>query len=152
MLVTDGVPYTYENIFQEYNQPHKPVRVFTYLIGREISDLDAAKWMACENKGASVHLLFHHTLSSGYFTHVTTLAEVKEQVLKYIPVMARPLVLLREQHPIRWTGVYADIEVSTKQTKRCLLLFSPISNSTFPPIGELRSHWLRPGLLQIQMS
>ena len=48
----------------------------------------------------------------GYFTHVTTLAEVKEQVLKYIPVMARPLVLLREQHPIRWTGVYADIEVS----------------------------------------
>ena len=53
--------------------------------------------MACENKG--------------YFTHVTTLAEVKEQVLKYIPVMARPLVLLREKHPIRWTGVYADIEV-----------------------------------------
>merc|ERR1719225_2091093 len=52
--------------------------------------------MACENKG--------------YFTHVTTLAEVKEQVLKYIPVMARPLVLLREQHPVRWTGVYADIE------------------------------------------
>merc|ERR1719233_389251 len=97
MLVTDGVPYTYENIFQEYNQPHKPVRVFTYLIGREISDLDAAKWMACENKG--------------YFTHVTTLAEVKEQVLKYIPVMARPLVLLRETHPVRWTGVYADIEV-----------------------------------------
>jgi hypothetical protein len=51
MLVTDGVPYTYENIFQEFNQPHKPVRVFTYLIGREISDLDAAKWMACDNKG-----------------------------------------------------------------------------------------------------
>merc|ERR1711892_988529 len=97
MLVTDGVPYTYETIFQEYNQPHKPVRVFTYLIGREISDLEAAKWMACENKG--------------YFTHVTTLAEVKEQVLKYIPVMARPLVLLRETHPVRWTGVYADIEV-----------------------------------------
>merc|ERR1719211_633181 len=96
MLVTDGVPYTYETIFQEYNQPHKPVRVFTYLIGREISDLEAAKWMACENKG--------------YFTHVTTLAEVKEQVLKYIPVMARPLVLLRDQHPVRWTGVYADIE------------------------------------------
>ena len=98
MLVTDGVPYTYETIFQEYNQPHKPVRVFTYLIGREISDLDAARWMACENKG--------------YFTHVTTLAEVKEQVLKYIPVMARPHVLLRETHPVRWTGVYADIEVS----------------------------------------
>ena len=33
------------------------------------------------------------------------------QVLKYIPVMARPLVLMRDQHPVRWTGVYADIEV-----------------------------------------
>ena len=86
-------------------------------------------------------------MTSGYFTHVTTLAEVKEQVLKYIPVMARPLVLLREQHPIRWTGVYADIEVG-----RRLLLFFPISNSPFPPIRELRSQWLRPGLLQIQMS
>ena len=47
----------------------------------------------------------------GYFTHVTTLAEVKEQVLKYIPVMARPMVMFREKHPIHWTGVYADIEV-----------------------------------------
>ena len=42
------------------------MRMFTYLIGREISDLEAAKWIACHNKG--------------YFTHVTTLAEVKEQV------------------------------------------------------------------------
>merc|ERR1719495_2162591 len=97
MLVTDGVPYKYETIFQEHNEPSRNVRMFTYLIGREISDLEAAKWMACSNKG--------------YFTHVTTLAEVKEQVLKYIPVMARPLVLLREKHPVRWTGVYADIEV-----------------------------------------
>jgi hypothetical protein len=42
---------------------------------------------------------------------VTTLAEVKEQVLKYIPVMARPMVMYRDKHPIQWTGVYADIEV-----------------------------------------
>ena len=56
MLVTDGVPDTYEyTVFREYNQPHIPVRVFTYLI--ENSDLDAAKRMACENKGASIHLL-----------------------------------------------------------------------------------------------
>ena len=54
------------------------------------------------------------TVYLGYFTHVTTLAEVKEQVLKYIPVMARPLVLMRETHPVRWTGVYADIEVRRK--------------------------------------
>ena len=70
--------------------------------------------MACENKG--------------YFTHVTTLAEVKEQVLKYIPVMARPLVLFRETHPVKWTGVYADIEVNylEPRTTFCLLYISPI--------------------------
>ena len=67
MLVTDGVPYTYENIFQEYNQPHKPVRVFTYLIGREISDLDAAKWMACENKGGSVYLFWGQSILHYHF-------------------------------------------------------------------------------------
>ena len=41
----------YEEIFRQYNMPHKPVRVFTYLIGREISDLKAANWMACANRG-----------------------------------------------------------------------------------------------------
>jgi voltage-dependent calcium channel alpha-2/delta-3 len=41
---------------------------------------------------------------------VTTLGEVKEQVLKYVPVMARPMVMYRDKHPIVWTGVYADIE------------------------------------------
>lgn len=51
---------------------------------------------------------------SGYFTHVTTLAEVKEQVLKYVPVMARPMVMYRDKHPIQWTGVYADVEASIK--------------------------------------
>ena len=121
MLVTDGVPYTYETIFQEYNQPHKPVRVFTYLIGREISDLQAAKWMACENKG--------------YFTHVTTLAEVKEQVLKYIPVMARPLVLLRDQHPVRWTGVYADIEVRNNAVRAGYTIVRGRGFSSFEYVG-----------------
>ena len=43
--------FRYEEIFKQYNMPHKPVRVFTYLIGREISDLKAANWMACSNRG-----------------------------------------------------------------------------------------------------
>jgi hypothetical protein len=55
---------------------------------------------------------------------------VKEQVLKYIPVMARPLVLLRETHPIRWTGVYADIEVTIH-----LLLTAPHHLSSSWPIS-----------------
>lgn len=104
MLITDGVPYNYKEIFETYNwrdnpdEPFKadmPVRMFTYLIGREVADVKEVQWMACANRG--------------YFVHLCTLAEVREEVLKYVPVMARPLVLGRTDHPTIWTPVYADV-------------------------------------------
>ncbi|KAK7872369.1 hypothetical protein R5R35_006993 [Gryllus longicercus] len=98
MLVTDGVPYNYKEIFRTYNWqdlPRMPVRVFTYLIGREVADVREVKWMACANQG--------------FFVHLSTLSEVKEKVLEYIPVMARPLVLQKNEHPVIWTSVYADV-------------------------------------------
>lgn len=54
--------------------------------------------MACNNRG--------------YYVHLSTHAEVREQVLEYIPVMARPLVLNRTHHPIVFSQVYADVIVS----------------------------------------
>ncbi|XP_076666830.1 voltage-dependent calcium channel subunit straightjacket isoform X3 [Andrena cerasifolii] len=104
MLITDGVPYNYKEIFETYNwrdnpdEPFKadmPVRMFTYLIGREVADVREVQWMACANRG--------------FFVHLCTLAEVREEVLKYVPVMARPLVLGRRDHPTIWTPVYADV-------------------------------------------
>ncbi|XP_071635813.1 voltage-dependent calcium channel subunit straightjacket isoform X2 [Temnothorax longispinosus] len=103
MLITDGVPYNYKEIFEEYNwkgldDPSKadmPVRVFTYLIGREVADVREVQWMACANRG--------------FYVHLCTPAEVREEVLKYVPVMARPLVLGRTDHPTIWTPVYADV-------------------------------------------
>ncbi|KAG5309152.1 CA2D3 protein, partial [Pseudoatta argentina] len=104
MLITDGVPYNYKDIFEAYNwkdnpdEPLKadmPVRVFTYLIGREVADVREVQWMACANRG--------------YYVHLCTPAEVREEVLKYVPVMARPLVLGRTDHPTIWTPVYADV-------------------------------------------
>ncbi|XP_029166338.1 voltage-dependent calcium channel subunit alpha-2/delta-3 isoform X2 [Nylanderia fulva] len=105
MLITDGVPYNFEEIFEVYNwrkdnpgEPPKdmPVRVFTYLIGREVADVRDVQWMACANRG--------------YYVHLCTPAEVREEVLKYVPVMARPLVLGRTDHPTIWTPVYADVK------------------------------------------
>ncbi|XP_072766737.1 voltage-dependent calcium channel subunit straightjacket isoform X2 [Anoplolepis gracilipes] len=104
MLITDGVPYNFKEIFEAYNwkdnpdEPLKadmPVRVFTYLIGREVADVREVQWMACANRG--------------YYVHLCTPAEVREEVLKYVPVMARPLVLGRTDHPAIWTPVYADV-------------------------------------------
>ena len=101
MLVSDGVPYDFHDIFETYNSQNnsfKPVRIFTYLIGKEVADVKKIKEMACSNQG--------------YYVHLSTLAEVREQVLNYIPVMARPLVLGRHDHPVVWTQVYADVIVS----------------------------------------
>lgn len=102
MLISDGVPYEYKEIFDIYNNENngtcKPVRVFTYLIGREVPDFKLIKEMACKNQG--------------FFVHLSVSSEVREQVLNYIPVMARPLVLGRVRHPVIWTQAYADYIVS----------------------------------------
>lgn len=79
------------------NDTHVPVRVFPYLLGKEVSKVNEMEWIGCKNRGN--------------FTHVRTQEEVREQVLKYIPVVARPLVLQGEKHPIVWTHTYADITV-----------------------------------------
>lgn len=99
MLVTDGAPDNYEEIFQRYNWPRINIRVFTYLVGREVIETKEVNWMACHNRG--------------YYTHVANLAEVREQVQMYMPVMARPLVLTGDAlRPFTWTPVYADVTVS----------------------------------------
>lgn len=42
--------------------------------------------------------------------HLSTYAEVREEVLQYIPVMARPMVLNANQKPNpTWSPVYADV-------------------------------------------
>ncbi|XP_065212040.1 voltage-dependent calcium channel subunit alpha-2/delta-3 isoform X2 [Planococcus citri] len=92
MLVTNQVPSDYNEIFKEYNWPHKPVRVFTYLIGNGKSKEDDMKTIACNNKG--------------YYEHIKAVDEVREKVLNYVLVMARPLVMYENDHPVHWTSVY----------------------------------------------
>lgn len=46
----------------------------------------------------------------GYYVHLSTYAEVREEVLHYIPVMARPMVLNGSHKPNpTWSPVYADV-------------------------------------------
>ncbi|GFO15487.1 voltage-dependent calcium channel subunit alpha-2/delta-3, partial [Plakobranchus ocellatus] len=93
MIITDGAPENFEHIFEPYNWPEKAIRVFTFLIGKEVPENRQTKWMACANKGK--------------FTHISTRADVQENVQKYIQVLSRPLALTKAPHKV-WSPVYLD--------------------------------------------
>jgi len=48
---------------------------------------------------------------AGYYVRVSSTSEVKEKVLNYVSVMARPMVMYQNDHPIQWTPVYAGGKV-----------------------------------------
>lgn len=106
MLITDGMEYnqTIQNIFKKYNWDNETnVRVFSFMIGSQIpiDDFEQVKLMACENRG--------------YYTQIDTTSETRENALKYIPVISRPLVY-STQNPVSWSNIYVDILDSYRTT------------------------------------
>ncbi|KAK2915079.1 hypothetical protein Q8A73_005673 [Channa argus] len=99
MLVTDGATERYDDVFEKHNWPERKVRIFPYLIGRESAFADNLKWMACANKG--------------YFSQISTLADVQENVMRYLHVMSRPKVIDHE-HDTVWTEAYLDSAMNEK--------------------------------------
>ncbi len=69
-----------------------PVRIFTYLIGKDSSSAEKLHNMACENKG--------------FFAQINTVEDAKRKVLDYALVMARPMVLYQADHPVHWSPVF----------------------------------------------
>ncbi|RZF45628.1 hypothetical protein LSTR_LSTR010579 [Laodelphax striatellus] len=99
MLVSTGPANSIKEIFKQYNMPHMPVRVFTYLVGKDTSNSAEMKSMACSNKG--------------FYEHIKEVGEVREKVFNYIKVLARPMVMYQNDHPIQWTPVYAGGKINT---------------------------------------
>lgn len=55
---------------------------------------------------------FEFSWNIGWYTHMQSLEEVREEALRYMNVIARPMVLQGDQHPIVWSHAYADFQVT----------------------------------------
>ncbi|KAF3855351.1 hypothetical protein F7725_023406 [Dissostichus mawsoni] len=113
MLITDGAMEDFEAVFEEFQLAG--AQVFTYLIGREMTFAQNTKWIACNNKG--------------YYTHISTLADVQENVMEYLHVLSRPMVI-NHDHDIIWTEAYMDsvlpntMELFTTKAQSLLMMTS----------------------------
>uniref|UniRef100_A0A8C9Y8M2 Calcium voltage-gated channel auxiliary subunit alpha2delta 4 n=1 Tax=Sander lucioperca TaxID=283035 RepID=A0A8C9Y8M2_SANLU len=128
MLITDGAMEDFESVFEEFNWPERRVRtIFTYLIGREMTFAQNTKWIACNNKG--------------YYTHISTLADVQENVMEYLHVLSRPMVI-NHDHDIIWTEAYMDTVVT-----QSLLLMTSVAMPVFSKKKETLSHGILLGVV-----
>nr|XP_055045782.1 voltage-dependent calcium channel subunit alpha-2/delta-4 isoform X2 [Misgurnus anguillicaudatus] len=131
MLITDGAMEDFQQVFEEFNWPDRKVRVFTYLIGRELTFADNVKWIACNNKG--------------YYTHISTLADVQENVMEYLHVLSRPMVI-NHDHDIIWTEAYMDSVLFNTQAES-LLLMTSLAMPVFSKKEETLSHGILLGVV-----
>ncbi|OCT57831.1 voltage-dependent calcium channel subunit alpha-2/delta-4 isoform X2 [Xenopus laevis] len=131
MLITDGAVEDYEAVFEKYNFPDRKVRLFTYLIGREVTFSRNVKWIACNNKG--------------YYTQISTLADVQENVMEYLHVLSRPMVI-NHDHDIIWTEAYMDSALFASQAQS-LLLMTTVAMPVFSKKNETRSEGILLGVV-----
>jgi len=102
ILITDGATDDFQKLINELD-PEKQVRIFTYLVGKEVTEIMPTRNMACNNRGQ--------------FFHIKDLADIREHVQNYVQVMSRPITLSRDtlndqNRFYAYTSVYADITVS----------------------------------------
>lgn len=79
-------------------------------------------------------LICSRVFFSGYYTHISTLADVQENVMEYLHVLSRPMVI-NHDHDIIWTEAYMDTVVSlpgqSKGLKKPLNIFTVYTTILF---------------------
>ncbi|XP_070557409.1 voltage-dependent calcium channel subunit alpha-2/delta-2-like [Ptychodera flava] len=93
MLLTDGGQEDAASVFKKYNVVPDPTRVFTYVVGPQVTSTDGVKSMACENQG--------------YFTRIPAVGAIRLNTLNYVKVLSRPMALNRAED-YQWSNIYLD--------------------------------------------
>ncbi|XP_023946898.1 voltage-dependent calcium channel subunit alpha-2/delta-4 isoform X1 [Bicyclus anynana] len=112
-------------VFRTWNWPHMPVRIFTYRVGGDAAAGKTMKEMACNNKG------FHVTINDH--------DEVRQKVLHFIEVLARPMVMYQTMHPVHWSPVYVGGRSSSLDDDG----MGQLMTSVTVPIFDRRNHTQR---------
>lgn len=77
---------------------------------------------------------------AGFFTQISTLADVQENVMEYLHVLSRPKVIDQE-HDVVWTEAYIDSTVSTWGLQGTDSLRVPLGIGEYPWVYS-ESWWL----------
>ncbi|KAK2101409.1 hypothetical protein P7K49_019075 [Saguinus oedipus] len=88
----------------------------------------------------------HVALSTaGYYTQISTLADTQENVMEYLHVLSRPMVI-NHDHDIIWTEAYMDSKLLSSQTQS-LTLLTTVAMPVFSKKNETRSHGILLGVV-----
>uniref|UniRef100_A0A8C8TZP2 Calcium channel, voltage-dependent, alpha 2/delta subunit 4 n=1 Tax=Peromyscus maniculatus bairdii TaxID=230844 RepID=A0A8C8TZP2_PERMB len=130
MLITDGAVEDYEPVFEKYNWPDRKVTPTASRGGR----------------GLSFASRDHTALPSpGYYTQISTLADAQENVMEYLHVLSRPMVI-NHDHDIIWTEAYMDSRLFTSEAQS-LMLLTTVAMPVFSKKNETRSHGILLGVV-----
>ncbi|XP_055382086.1 voltage-dependent calcium channel subunit alpha-2/delta-3 isoform X2 [Condylostylus longicornis] len=127
MLITESMSNPETDIIKQYNWPHMPVRIFTYLVNGDSGSKSTLHEIACSNKG--------------FFARITNVEEARERVIDYALVMARPMIMYLNDHPVHWSPAFVAGKTGSlardSETKRRLV------TTVSTPIFDRRNHSVR---------
>ncbi|CAH2236386.1 jg10766 [Pararge aegeria aegeria] len=134
-------------VFRAWNWPHMPVRIFTYRVGGDAAAGKTMKEMACNNKEekASYEVLdllnfnYMSLFYPGFHVTINDHDEVRQKVLHFVEVLARPMVMYQTMHPVHWSPVYVGGRSSTLDDDG----MGQLMTSVTVPIFDRRNHTQR---------
>lgn len=98
-------------------QHHCPRRGRPWEKQRPVPDPGQLPAKSCQQLGACSSRPRPPSPPPGYYTQISTLADAQENVMEYLHVLSRPMVI-NHDHDITWTEAYIDSKVGPQGASR----------------------------------